>query len=665
MAEKDFQLGDLVWAKMKNCPFWPAQIIIQPEEKYTTRKNQHLVFFYGSRNRGWVLDENIVSHSEEMLNKVPKKTTASLKKAIKQLIKASRGEDSAESDESTESPKINLKKRGRTSKRKMKRRKMTKSAQKPDASNKELSPVQNAAGVSNDYSDPISDKELAQGQNAAGVSNEYSAPISNQELLPGQNAAGVSNDYSDPISDKELAQGQNAAGVSNEYSAPISDKELFQLQSAAGVSNDYSAPISDKELFPGQNAAGMSNDYSAPISDQELLPGQNAAGVSNDYSAPISDKELFQLQSAAGVSNDYSAPISDKELFQLQSAAGVSNDYSAPISNTSNNIDFFCSGFSEESGYEYFPSPDYPTPSGEKLCETTSKKIGFIGLGAMGRKIVKKLLNSKHNVSIWNRTPDKCKEFVTAGAQQYNTPAELVWNCDIIFCCVSESEAVEAIIFGDCGILHGLEKSEPGSKGYIELTSMNPFTLLKIYAAITDKGGKYLEAPISDSISLVENGLPLINVAGDRQLLNDCVSCFLAIAERICFMNCEVGSASKMNIALSMVKGNTYALLAESMVMLDSSDLSKRNFLNVLRSGQMNCPDLLQKCQAMIQNDFTADTSLKYQQKDLELALQLSSIYQQPLPMTSAAHGLYKIATQRGYSECDVSALYLAKLKVN
>ncbi|GFR14691.1 putative oxidoreductase GLYR1 [Trichonephila clavata] len=526
----------------------------------------------------------------------------------------------------------------------MKCRKMTKSAQKPDASNRELSSVQNAAGVSNDYSAPISDKEL----------------------FPGHNAAGVSNDYSAPISDKVLTEMQSAAGVSNDYSAPISDKVLTEMQSAAGVSNDYSAPISDKVLTEMQSAAGVSNEYSAPISDKELDQGQNAAGVSNEYSAPISDKELFPGQNAVGVSNDYSVPISGKELFKLQSAAGVSNDYSAPISNTSNNIDFFCSGFSEESGYEYFPAPDYPTPSsGEKLCETTSKKIGFIGLGAMGRKIVKNLLNSKHNVSIWNRTPDKCKEFVTAGAQQYNTPAELVWNCDIILCCVSGSEAVEAIIFGDCGILHGLEKSEPGSKAYIELTSMNPFTLLKIYAAITDKGGKYLEAPISDSISLVENGLPLINVAGDRQLLNDCVSCFLAIAERICFMNCEVGAASKMNIALSMIKGNTYALLAESMVMLDSSDLSKRNFLNVLRSGQMNCPDLLQKCQAMIQNDFTADTSLKYQQKDLELALQLSSIYQQPLPMTSAAHGLYKTATQRGYSECDVSALYLAKLKVD
>ncbi|GFQ75446.1 putative oxidoreductase GLYR1 homolog [Trichonephila clavata] len=459
---------------MKNYPFWPARIAKPPvvnqkadeglpkEKPSACRKNQHYVIFFGTKTFAWISDENIVPHSEEMLNKVTKKKSASLIKAVKEMVKASVGNDSVESDESSESPKINFKKSGRTSKQKIKCEKMAKSAQKTDLIN-----------------------------------------------------------------------------------------------------------ASDKELSPEQNAARASNDYSAPTS------------------------------------------------------------------NTSNNIDNMISGFSDESGYEYFPPLDYPASLGEKFSETTSKKIGFIGLGAMGQKIVKHLLNSGHNVSVWNRTSEKCKDFVTAGAQQFSTPAEVVWNCDIIFCCVSGPEAAKSIVFGNCGILHGLEKSEPGSKGYIELTSMNPVTLLEIYAAIADKGGKYLEAPISDSLSLVEKGLPLIPVAGDRQFLIDCVSCFHAFAERICFMSSEVGAASKMNIALSSLR------------------------------GPMNCPLFLQKYQAMVQNNFTADISLKYQQKDLEIATQLSNAYQQPCPMMSTAHELYKTATRRGYSECDVSALYLANLKVD
>ncbi|GFY68031.1 putative oxidoreductase GLYR1 [Trichonephila inaurata madagascariensis] len=220
------------------------------------------------------------------------------------------------------------------------------------------------------------------------------------------------------------------------------------------------------------------------------------------------------------------------------------------------------------------------------------------------QRIVKKLLNSGHNVSVWNRTPENCQECVTAGAQQFSTPADVVCNCDIIFCCVSGSEAVKSIVFENCGILDGLEKSEPGSKGYIELTSMGPVTLLEIYASITGKGGKYLEAPISASLDeLVGEGLSVIPVAGNRQLLIDCLSCFHAIAKQICFMNCEVGTASKMNLLHSILKDFTLAALAESMALLEGGKHSHLPFSNFLPLSQMASPFILQKCQAMMNNN--------------------------------------------------------------
>ncbi|GFY39071.1 hypothetical protein TNIN_380451 [Trichonephila inaurata madagascariensis] len=107
MATKNFELGDLVWAKMKNYPFWPAQIVNPPvvNEKLDTdrglpkkkpsmsRRNQHFVFFFGTRDFSWISDENIVPHSEEMVNKEIKKKSASYVKAVKEIVKASRGED--------------------------------------------------------------------------------------------------------------------------------------------------------------------------------------------------------------------------------------------------------------------------------------------------------------------------------------------------------------------------------------------------------------------------------------------------------------------------------------------------------------------------------------------------------------------------------------------
>ncbi|GFY39072.1 putative oxidoreductase GLYR1 [Trichonephila inaurata madagascariensis] len=298
----------------------------------------------------------------------------------------------------------------------------------------------------------------------------------------------------------------------------------------------------------------------------------------------------------------------------------------------------------KESEFEYFFSPNNYLGEARNI---TPKKIGFIGLGMIGRSIVTRFLNSGHNVSVWNRTSEKCQECVAAGAQQLSTPAEIVYKCDIIFCCVSGPEAVKSIVYENNGILTGLEECEPGSKGYIELTSMNHVIVQEICKAITDKGGKYLEAPISDSISNVQEGSLLIPATGNRQLLEDCVSCFHAIAKLTCFMNCEVGTASKMNLVFNMLRGFTFVALAESMALIKEAKLWHYDFVNYLSYGQMASPFVTEKYDDFMQNNLTLDTSFKYQKKNLELAVQLNNACQQPCPMMSAALGICQIATQR------------------
>ncbi|GFV84641.1 putative oxidoreductase GLYR1 [Trichonephila clavipes] len=425
MAAKNFELGDLVWAKMKNCPFWPAQIVNPPvvnekalnadkglpKKKPTLKKNHYFVFFYGTRNFSWITHENIVPHSEDMVNKGIKIKSGSYVKAVKEIIRASRGEDSVESDESSGSPEIH-KKRGRRSKRKMKRGKTKKSAETPN------------------------------------------------------------------------------------------------LHPTTDTHQPFATDASNKELSPVQNLSRVSNDHSAPV-----------ANISQNIN--ISDGINRRLFSRI----DYS-----EEVFRL----GRSN------------------------------------------------KIGFIGIGMIGERIVKRLLNSGHNVSVWNRTSEKCQGCVAAGAQQFSTPAEVVWNCDIIFCCVSGPEAVMSIVFGNNGILHGLERSVPGSKGYIELTPMDHVTVEKNCMVITSVGGKYLEAPISDTISNVEKGLLFIFVTGNRQLFDDCASCFSAIAKTVCFMKSVAGTGSETNILFNMVRESLLDAFPETLGVLDSTQLSHLHFHSIL-----------------------------------------------------------------------------------
>ncbi|GFU05754.1 putative oxidoreductase GLYR1 [Trichonephila clavipes] len=228
----------------------------------------------------------------------------------------------------------------------------------------------------------------------------------------------------------------------------------------------------------------------------------------------------------------------------------------------------------------------------------------------MGQIIVKSLLISRHSVNIWNRTEDKCKVFVEAGAIACKSPAEVVKNSDIIFNCVSDISAVKAILFHSDGVLKGLENSctnETIFKGFVEMSTIGYEQSIKIASDINDKGGRYLEAcMLGTSANL---GKLSILASGDHYVFEECESCFKAITENARFISDEIGISSKLS--------------------------------NTART-------------------YIVEHSLKNQQKDMDLALKMSDDYDQPMYLASAANEIYKRAKGLGYADLDVSAVIQA-----
>ncbi|GFU41486.1 putative oxidoreductase GLYR1 homolog [Nephila pilipes] len=300
----------------------------------------------------------------------------------------------------------------------------------------------------------------------------------------------------------------------------------------------------------------------------------------------------------------------------------------------------------------------------KKKNPVVSKKIGFIGLGMMGERIVRHLMKTGHNVSIWNRTPEKGRRFVIDGAHQYLTPADVMFNCDITFCCVSGPEASRSVMFGETGILKGLERyksvSVSVSKGYVEMTSIDPITSQEIAAAITSNGGKYLEAPFRGSRKLADEGCLLLLCAGDLELFNKSESCLCAISKNAWYLSRNIGSGSKMNITLSMLMGTTHAAVGEAMALVENCNLSRNDFVNILSMTSLACPLLLETGHSMVSYSFVHNNTLKYQQQDMNLALTLGFEKQQPMMMTTAANEMYKEAKRMRLSDRDVSTVFLA-----
>lgn len=290
----------------------------------------------------------------------------------------------------------------------------------------------------------------------------------------------------------------------------------------------------------------------------------------------------------------------------------------------------------------------------DKDIQPSKLNFGFLGLGIMGSGMVKNLLNSGHNVTVWNRTSEKVRDFVEAGAKEALTPGDVIVESDITFSCVSDPQAAKDLVFGNCGVLQEISTT----KGYVEMTGVDSDTSQDIAEAIGLKGGRYLEAQIQGSKTQAQDGTLVILVAGDRSLFDDCQSCFQAMGKNSFYLG-EVGNASKMNLVLQTMVGVTLAGLAEGMALADRAGLQQKDVMEVLELTGLACPTILGKGKAIIDGGFPTHQPLQHMQKDLKLSLNMGDQLEQPLPLTASANEVFKHAKRLGYGEHDVSAVYI------
>jgi len=270
------------------------------------------------------------------------------------------------------------------------------------------------------------------------------------------------------------------------------------------------------------------------------------------------------------------------------------------------------------------------------------------------KPFMNKLFISGHNVTVWNRTAEKCKDFVKAGAKEALTPSDVIAECDITFSCVSDPQAAKDMVFGNCGVLSEINTC----KGYVEMTGIDADTSQDIAEAINLKGGRYLEAQVQGSKDEANEGTLVVLVAGDRSLFDDCQSCFQAMGKNSFYLG-DVGNASKMNLVLQLMAGVTLAGLAEGMALADRAGLQQKDILEILQLTSLACPLMQEKGKAIIEGGFPTNHPLQHMQKDLKLSLSMADQLEQPLPLTATANEVFKPAKRLGYGEHDTSAVYI------
>ncbi len=282
------------------------------------------------------------------------------------------------------------------------------------------------------------------------------------------------------------------------------------------------------------------------------------------------------------------------------------------------------------------------------------QNIGFIGLGIMGTPMASNLIKAGYKLTVWNRTPEKCKALTALGATAVASPRQVVAASEITIAMLADPAAAEAVCQGEDGVVAGIR----AGKGYIDMSTVAPETAKAIATAVRQAGGHYLEAPVSGSKKPAEDGTLIILAAGDRELFEQAKPALEAMGKKILFLG-EVGQGAQMKLVVNLVMGGMMSILCEGLALGGKTGLAAEQILEVLDSGAVANPMFRMKGALIAQGRFPTAFPLKHMQKDLRLALNLGGQLGQPLHTAAATNELFKAALGMGLGDQDFSAVSL------
>ena len=269
--------------------------------------------------------------------------------------------------------------------------------------------------------------------------------------------------------------------------------------------------------------------------------------------------------------------------------------------------------------------------------------VGFIGLGIMGSGMAANLVAKGHEVLVWNRTAARIDPLVDLGASAASSPAEVAAGSDVVLICVSDTPDVEAVVQGAGGLLEGLRA---GSL-VVDHSTISPAATVRLAALVAERGGSWLDAPVSGGSEGAERGTLSIMIGGERDDLERAMPYLEAYGTTITRVG-PVGAGQQAKIVNQiLVVGNQLAV-SEALLFAQQAGLDLATTIDAVKDGAAGSWMLANRGPQMIERDWRPGFSIDLQQKDLRLALEAADELGVPLPGTSLVFQLYRALQNKG-----------------
>jgi len=286
-------------------------------------------------------------------------------------------------------------------------------------------------------------------------------------------------------------------------------------------------------------------------------------------------------------------------------------------------------------------------------------KLGFIGLGIMGKPMAGHLLEAGHTVNVYDVVSEAVKELASKGAVACNSSKEVAEKSDIVFTMVPDTPDVEAVLFGENGVAEGVRAGSI----VVDMSSISPITTKEFAKKLVEKGVEMLDAPVSGGQVGAENATLSIMVGGKPAVFAEIKPYFELMGRNIIHIGGN-GDGQTCKVANQIVVAETIMAISEALLFASKAGADPSKVREALLGGfaQSRILDLHGK--RMIERTFQPGFRIRHQQKDLNNALQGARSLGLSLPNTATTQELYNALAAEGNSNLDHSALVLALEKM-
>lgn len=287
------------------------------------------------------------------------------------------------------------------------------------------------------------------------------------------------------------------------------------------------------------------------------------------------------------------------------------------------------------------------------------ERIGFIGLGTMGRPMALNLLKAGHTVRVFNRTESKMASLVGAGAEAASSYADAAAGASVVITMLSDSPDVRAVILGEGGVLDGCA----GGSVVVDMSTISPRVAMDIEEECAQRDVEFLDAPVTGGETGAIAGTLSIMVGGSSGAVESVRGVLLAMGAKITHFG-PSGAGQSAKLCNQVICGLNILAVSEGLALAESAGLDPGVLLDAIGGGAAGSWMVNNLGPKMVAGDWSPGFRIALQQKDLRLALEAASEHKTPLIGTALAQQMFGVAEASGWGDEGTQSLAKAVRKL-